>query len=346
MIRPLSVGVAGVLLAMGTSLGAAAQARSMTTVAPAPQASTTITPTLQADLASLLDAQQPVRIAQAAPAPTTAALEQAVLNKINAYRKSQGLAPLTLDSRITAQARLHSQDMANNRVPFGHQGFDQRLKVIGAAIPWSGSAENVAWNQGAADPVDKAVQGWLNSPGHLRNIRGDFNLTGIGVVRNAQGRIYFTQIFIKQSSQKPVPGPSPTTPPPGASIEVLEKAVFDQINAYRRSQGLAPFLLDSRITAQSRLHSQNMASNKVPFGHDGFSQRTQAIGKVIPWSSTGENVAWNQGYTDPVTAAVQGWLKSPGHLRNIRGDFNLTGIGVAKNAQGRIYFTQIFIKKR
>jgi uncharacterized protein YkwD len=39
---------------------------------------------------------------------------------------------------------------------------------------------------------------------------------------------------------------------------------------------------------------------------------------------------------------VDGWLKSPGHKRNIEGDFTLTGIGIASDKQGNIYFTQIF----
>jgi len=43
---------------------------------------------------------------------------------------------------------------------------------------------------------------------------------------------------------------------------------------------------------------------------------------------------------------VQGWLKSPGHRKNIKGDFDVTGIGVSKNAQGDYYFTQIFIKRQ
>jgi uncharacterized protein YkwD len=41
---------------------------------------------------------------------------------------------------------------------------------------------------------------------------------------------------------------------------------------------------------------------------------------------------------------VDGWLRSPGHRRNIEGDFRLTGIGVATARNGMVYFTQIFIK--
>jgi uncharacterized protein YkwD len=43
----------------------------------------------------------------------------------------------------------------------------------------------------------EVVEGWLNSPGHKRNIEGDFTLTGIGVAKNNKGIIYYTQIFTK-----------------------------------------------------------------------------------------------------------------------------------------------------
>ena len=87
-----------------------------------------------------------------------------------------------------------------------------------------------------------------------------------------------------------------------------------------------------------------MASGKVAFGHDGFSARVKATG--IAYSGAAENVAYNQGSKDPATTAVQGWLKSSGHLTNIKGNYNLTGIGVASNSKGQIYFTQIFLRSR
>jgi len=122
----------------------------------------------------------------------------------------------------------------------------------------------------------------------------------------------------------------------------LEQSIFNKINDYRASQGLTKLTRNSAIDNQARIHSQNMANGKVPFGHTGFSQRVKAVG--IPYSSAGENVAYNQGYSDSVTTAVQGWLKSPGHLANIRGNFQKTGIGVASNSRGEIYFTQIFFR--
>lgn len=128
------------------------------------------------------------------------------------------------------------------------------------------------------------------------------------------------------------------------STQALQQAVHAQINQYRTGRGLPPLRLDARISQQALVHSQAMASGQVPFSHNGFQQRVQAIARTITYSSAAENVAYNQGYKKPDQQAVQGWLKSPGHLKNIQGQFDLTGIGVARNAKGEYYFTQIFIR--
>lgn len=124
-------------------------------------------------------------------------LENLVHQQINDYRKSKGLPPLTIDNAIRKQCRIHSQNMANKTVRFGHDGFKNRLAEIRKTINnYRGGAENVAYNQGYKDPDVVAVKGWLKSSGHKANIQGKYNLTGIGVAKNAKGEYYFTQIFI------------------------------------------------------------------------------------------------------------------------------------------------------
>lgn len=134
---------------------------------------------------------------------------------------------------------------------------------------------------------------------------------------------------------------SKATPSP---YSALEQSIHQQINQYRQSRKLPPLTLDPRISEQARTHSQNMA-NGIPFSHQGFDQRVEAIRRVIPYRAASENVAFNKGYSNPGQQAVQGWIKSPGHRINIEGQYNLTGIGVSKNAKGEYYFTQIFIRR-
>ena len=94
------------------------------------------------------------------------------------------------------------------------------------------------------------------------------------------------------------------------------------------------------------MHSQSMAQGQVEFSHQGFDQRAKVLSNKISYRRLAENVAYNQGYQDPAQKAVAGWIESEGHRQNMIGDYNLTGIGVAKNQQGEYYFTQIFIGEK
>lgn len=119
-----------------------------------------------------------------------------ILRYVNQYRHTRGLEPLTLNPILSKEAKKHSQDMATHKLPFGHQYFDQRIKSIYQQIKGCrGGAENIAYNY---NDTKVLVDGWVKSSGHRRNIQGHYNLTGIGIARDAQQKIYYTQIFIRQ----------------------------------------------------------------------------------------------------------------------------------------------------
>lgn len=123
------------------------------------------------------------------------AIQNAILVHINEYRKNHRLPPLTMDNHIINEARQHSLDMATHRMPFGHKNFTKRITNLRKQIKNAGAgAENVAYNYKDARTV---VQQWVRSSGHRRNIVGNYNLTGIGVVRDKHGKLYFTQIFLR-----------------------------------------------------------------------------------------------------------------------------------------------------
>ncbi len=128
------------------------------------------------------------------------------------------------------------------------------------------------------------------------------------------------------------------------SVPVLEHKTFDLVNAYRVEQGLAELAWRDAITEPCRIHSADMASGAVEFGHDGFEARIATISESIAFSYAAENVAANQGYADPAQKAFESWLNSPPHRTNMLADQDLSGMGVAKDKQGGYYFTQIFIQ--
>ncbi|MGB3513110.1 MAG: CAP domain-containing protein [Microcoleaceae cyanobacterium] len=148
---------------------------------------------------------------------------------------------------------------------------------------------------------------------------------------------------IQNPRQTPISRPSVAVSP---DINGLEKSVFAQINQYRQSQNLPPLKWDNTIANQSRIHAQEMASGKATFSHDGFKERVQVISQQIRLQTAAENLANNFGYSNPGEQAVEGWINSPGHQKNMVGDYDLSGIGIAKNSEGTYYLNQIFIKTR
>lgn len=131
--------------------------------------------------------------------PPTEVIEQEIHKQINAYRQSLGLTPLKEDYRITAESRKFSAKMASGAAKFSHDGFEQRAKNLEMkALKYISVGENLALLQGYEDLATTAVQGWIESPGHHATMIGDYDLTGIGVMKNDEGVYYFTQLFLKR----------------------------------------------------------------------------------------------------------------------------------------------------
>eukprot|EP00742_Colponemidia_sp_Colp-10_P008770 GILJ01009520.1.p1 GENE.GILJ01009520.1~~GILJ01009520.1.p1 ORF type:complete len:552 (-),score=78.12 GILJ01009520.1:109-1764(-) len=115
------------------------------------------------------------------------------LELTNKFRASQGRPPLIWNQALCQIGIEHSRRMADGVVPFGHDGFNQR--VANFPFPVRSAAENVAMNQGLGAVAEVAVQGWIESPGHRKNLLGDFEVCGIGVYRSWNGSFYLTQLF-------------------------------------------------------------------------------------------------------------------------------------------------------
>ena len=116
--------------------------------------------------------------------------------------------------------------------------------------------------------------------------------------------------------------------------------VLTYTNAFRKSKGLNDLQSNSALDAIARKHSENMASGKVKFGHDGFAKRNQQAKQDVPGLRYfAENVAFGVPTGE---AAVNLWKNSEGHRKNMLGKFAKIGIGVAKDKNGRIFYTQVF----
>lgn len=116
-----------------------------------------------------------------------------VFTQTNQFRKSKGLNGLVMLQQLNAIAQQHSVDMAKGKVAFGHGGFAKRNAMASQQIRQLHSfAENVAYGATSGSQV---VSLWKNSSGHRRNMLGHFKYIGIGIARDRQGRIFYTEVF-------------------------------------------------------------------------------------------------------------------------------------------------------
>ena len=125
--------------------------------------------------------------------PADTSFNEQILAAVNQFRAANGQPPLTMNQDMVETAAIHSDAMAKGTVPFGHANFDLRFKYVAAKLGGVDAfAENVAMGYMDAKQV---VNGWAHSPGHRKNMLGNYNLTGIATATAADGQIYFTQIF-------------------------------------------------------------------------------------------------------------------------------------------------------
>lgn len=128
-----------------------------------------------------------------------------------------------------------------------------------------------------------------------------------------------------------------------------ESRLLDLITEQRRARGRRPLVWDGALTRMARYHSENMSRQGFidHVDRDGLDLQGRAqLLSVRGWRSLAENIAYNQGYDDPESFAVERWMQSDKHRANIlNGEFTHAGLGVARGADGRVYFTQVFMER-
>jgi uncharacterized protein YkwD len=107
------------------------------------------------------------------------------------------------------------------------------------------------------------------------------------------------------------------------------------INQERKSRGLHALKVDPKLNCAAQMHSEDVGPKKLcqHEGTDGSSPWDRA--KKCGASARGENVACGQRTP---RAAVDAWLKSPGHFKNMMSkNFQYIGVG-----EKNFFWTNIF----
>ncbi|MFD3448017.1 CAP domain-containing protein [Microbacteriaceae bacterium 4G12] len=118
------------------------------------------------------------------------------------------------------------------------------------------------------------------------------------------------------------------------------KQILDLTNLIRQRHGLSKLTWEEPAAQVAYSHSKDMKDENY-FAHESpkFGTLSDRLTKDnVPFRLAGENIASN--YTDAI-AAVQGWLNSEGHRKNLLNkQFTSLGVGVYDK-----YYTQNFIQK-
>lgn len=118
--------------------------------------------------------------------PDPPAVEAAIIEMTNGFRAKQKLAPVSANAKLTAVARAYATFLANQGA-FSHtaDGRQAGERVTAQGYAWCQVSENLALHSDsrgfeARTLAEKAVTGWINSPGHRANLEAPF-VTEIGV---------------------------------------------------------------------------------------------------------------------------------------------------------------------
>jgi uncharacterized protein YkwD len=125
-----------------------------------------------------------------------------VVRLSNLERQKHGAPALSADKFLEKAAASHSEEMARLNY-FDHSSPTPGRETPHARILLAGSnatktGENLAMFGNFPEPelAERAVTGWMNSPGHRRNLLDPgFTHIGIGIAKGTNAQYYITQNF-------------------------------------------------------------------------------------------------------------------------------------------------------
>jgi uncharacterized protein YkwD len=265
--------------------------------------------------------------------PTTA---DRVTRQLDAERQQAGSPDLERRSVLDAVASRRAGEVAalprERRLAYA-EPLKKHLDEAGA-----GSyvlAEERTFLLKGVEVVDGVMRQWRSyDDAWATAMSPDTDAVGAAVAHADDGWIVFVAILMQD-------------PPTFDDLPTIERQIWEAINAVRQEHALDPLQRHAGLAETARAHSEDMARRDYMAHRSPEGERlTQRVGKRgISYVAVAENLAMHGGIPDPVGYAVDGWMQSRGHRRNILDPrYTHSGIGAAVSADGRLYITQVFLQ--
>jgi uncharacterized protein YkwD len=256
---------------------------------------------------------RPDSMAVGKPAASVDPLITELVKAHNNARAEAKLPALELDAKLVEAAQLHARDMSEHQ-KMSHQGSDGSTpaeRVKRQSFHSLRTAENIASGQRTVEAV---VKTWLNSPGHKRNILGDFSRIGAAKSTDKQGEPYWCAVFGT---------PMPRLAPDQAAAEVV-----DRINQARKEAGQRTLTVEARLGRIAQAAASAMARENTLKVSD-----RQQTGLVDQLEKEGLNLhglsqSIASGHPTPADLLHSLWADE-GQKKRLMGPYSLIGVGYA-----------------
>lgn len=131
----------------------------------------------------------------------------AVVERTNAFRKTQGLEPVSVEPALERAAREFARFMAKTG-KYGHTADGRRppQRATAQGYEYCIVSENIAYQYRSrgydtATLAREMVEGWKQSPEHRKNmLEPAVTQTGVGIAQGEDGRYFGVQMFGRPKS--------------------------------------------------------------------------------------------------------------------------------------------------
>jgi uncharacterized protein YkwD len=250
------------------------------------------------------------------------------VERINAVRKTAGVAPLRLSGPLSSVAQKRAGEIAAGGDIQGSAAREDARRATEAGFEPRVVSEIAARADG---DVASVVSGWRESESSTAQdlIGADYREVGVGV--SLEGTPLYVVLlglswedFVREKTA------------PYADLERMRREMLARVNRERAGRGLAPLRRHPRLDDAAQAHARDMFARRY-YSHDtpegkNVMDRIQAAGYRARYA--GENIARGQYSVEEV---MDGWMGSETHREHLLSSvFNDVGFGLAfgKNPGG------------
>ena len=262
-----------------------------------------------------------------------------ILGRLQDHRRQEGLSELEERPALQAVAlrRAHRIAARAPELRLSQETPIEELLQDEGILRYHQAQEHVELQQGYADASGAAMERWqaAKSTWSLM-MHPRMDAVGLATVVGEDGWLVLVVVFVQDLE---VP----------ADLGAWEARLVEEINKIRSDHALPRQFISPELARIARHYSEDMArrgffAHQNPEGFD-LSQRVQ--GRNLQYIRLAENIGRNRGADDPVAQALEAWMGSRSHRKNILTEgFIETGVGIAVNEKGMFYFTQLFVEPR